>query len=162
TAPTPGPQPEAIPDLPPIAVHDETRQCRRGDEATIEEIREQHRGVTGRVTSAQVVACPAAYDHLTVVFAGEVVGDLLRRRGGAWAQVNDDAYALEVGPLVGHRELDGFNSGLAVWFPDGLHEFIDEVGRPGVRGEVVLIEGTIRQSDPADGGGITLRAESVE
>lgn len=156
-----GPQLEPVGDLPPVAVPD-VRTCTRSDETTIEEIRDQHRDTPGRITSTQVYACPQAFDHQQVQYAGEVVGELLDRRGGAWAHVNDDRYALEVGPLVGHRELDGFNSGLAVWLPDGLHETIDGVGRPGRRGDVLLIEGAILQADPHDGGGITLRAERVE
>jgi hypothetical protein len=161
-APLPGPQPDPVPDLPPLAVHDDARPCTRDDEATVQEIRDEHRAADGRVASDQIYACPPAFDQLGVVYAGEVIGEVLRRRGGAWAQVNDDAYALEVGPLVGHRELDGFNTGMSVWLPDGLHEQIGDVGRPGQRGDVILIHGTIRQADPHDGGGITIRASELE
>jgi hypothetical protein len=147
--------------LPPLAV-DGVEDCvrRRGDTETAE-IREDFvRG--GRVSSPQVFACPSAFDELEVTYVGEVVGELIPRRGGAWAQVNDDAYALEVGPLVGHRERAGFNTGMSVWLPDGLHEEIEAAGRPGRRGDVILVRGTLLRTDPDDGGGTTVRAEEME
>lgn len=116
----------------------------------------------GRVSSEQLVACPRAYDGMEVTYAGEAVGEVLERDGGAFVQVNDDAYALEVGPVIGHRELSGFNSGIAVWLPDGLHERIETVGRPAQRGDVLLLTGTVFRADPDDGGGLTLRATELE
>lgn len=150
-----------VEDLPPLSL-EEGRSCtRRTDDTTADEVRAQF--LPGaRITSTQVFRCPAAYDGREVSYAGEVVGEVLPRTGGAWAQVNDDAYALRVGPLVGHRELDGFNSGLSVWLPDGLHEQIEHAGRPGRRGDVILIRGTLLRTDPDDGAGLTIRAEEVE
>lgn len=146
--------------LPPLALEDQPSCIRRADDTVVREIRDSFdRG--GRVQSSQVFRCPAAFEDMPVTFAGEVVGELLPRAGGAWAQINDDAYALEVGPLVGHRELHGFNSGLAVWLPDGLHERVDTVGRPARRGDVVLVRGTIHRTDSEDGGGLTLRADDL-
>ena len=147
--------------VPPLASVDERPCTRQIQEGIAEELRDGFPRA-GRISSTQVILCPRGYDGLTVTFVGEVVGDVLPRPGGAWAQVNDDAYALEVGPLVGHRELDGFNTGLAVWLPDGLHEQIEAPGRPGRRGDVILVRGTLFQADPDDGGGLTIRAEELE
>lgn len=154
-----------VEDLPPLAI-DEDRECvRLTDDAhadpVVEGLRRQlSRG--DRVGSTQVTSCPAAFDGLEVTYVGEVVGELLPRRGGAWAQVNDDAYALEVGPVVGDRHHAGFNTGLAVWLPDGLHQRIDELGRPGQRGDVILVRGTLYRTDPDAGGGLTIRADEME
>jgi len=115
----------------------------------------------GYVMSYQLLDCPRAFDGLTVTFIGEVVGELIQRRGGVWAQVNDDPYALIYGPLVGHSAHVGFNSGIAVWLPDGLHEQITMVGRPATRGDVLTIVGTFYRADPNDGGGISIRADAV-
>ncbi len=146
----------------PGPVLDEAVTCTRADDREgLVELQEQF-DPEGRITSEAVYACPRLFDGLDVRYVGEVVGDVLRREGGAWVLVNDDAYALEVGPLGAHRELAGFNSGLAVWLPDRLHEHIAETGRFGRRGDVVLIEGVLLRADPADGGGITLRATSLE
>lgn len=115
----------------------------------------------GRVTSSMVTGCPAAFDGHRVRYAGEIVGDLLGREGGAWALVNDDDYALRSGPLPTHAEHHGSNSGLSVWLPADLLAEVSGVGRPGRRGDVVLLEGVIRRSDPADGGGLSLRADRL-
>jgi hypothetical protein len=147
--------------VPPLALEDTQTCTRQADDGTIDAIRREL-PVGGRVSSGQVVACPLAFDGAFVLFAGEVVGELLPRDGGAWAQVNDDAYALEVGPVLGHREHAGFNSGLAVWLPDAVAEQITTVGRPGVRGDVVLLAGQIHRADPDDGGGLTLRAARMQ
>lgn len=137
------------------------RTCLRGvEDLGIEDIRAELRPGE-RISSDQIFACPQAFDGLDIVFAGEAIGDVLPRRGGAWVQVNDDAYALEVGPLGRHDDRRGPNSGLSVWLPDGLHEQLSGLGGPERRGDVVLLTGTLRRADPEDGGGTTLRAEEL-
>lgn len=147
-------------DVPPPALDDVPRCIGENDSALATTIGNQFPD-TGRVTSYQLLDCPRAFDQRTVTFTGEVVGELITRRGGVWAQVNDDPYALIYGPLVGHSAHVGFNSGVAVWFPDGTHESIATVGRPATRGDVVQIVGTFLRADPNDGGGLSIRAESV-
>lgn len=154
----------AIPllDALPDPLLDEPLRCSRTDErAGIAEFRAQVRP-EGRLTSAIVYACPRLLDGRDVTYIGEVVGDVLRRPGGAWVLVNDDAYALEVGPLGPHRDRRGFNSGLAVWLPDGQHEQLGAPGRHGLRGDIVRIEGVLHRADTHDGGGITIRAVELE
>lgn len=164
----------AVADVPPLALDDEP-SCRRFAEdtaidearariqsaAAIAEIRE---GVPpgGRISSTQVYLCPSGYDGFEVTYVGEVVGEVLHRDGGAWVQVNDDDYALTTGPLIGHRERAGFNTGLSVWLEGDLADRIEQPGRAAVRGDVVLLRGTILRADPDDGGGITLRAHTME
>ena len=150
----------AVPGV-PVPLTDAPVRCTRADEsARIEELRtELVEG--GRLTTAIATACPRLLDGRTVTYVGEVVGDVLRRDGGAWVQLNDDDYALEIGPLGAHRERRGFSSGLAVWLPDGLHESLGPPGRHGRRGAVVLVEGVLLRADPADGGGMSIRAEEL-
>ena len=149
-----------IEGLPPLA-SEEVRDCFRGDQATIGEIRSSLT-IEGRVSSAQVYACPSAYDGALVTYVGEVIGEVIERDGGAWVQVNDDDYALETGPIHGHRTLRGANVGLSVWLPDGLHDEVEVAGRSGRRGEVISVIATVQRADPTDGGGLTLRAETIE
>jgi hypothetical protein len=112
----------------------------------------------GRVTSSEVIECPGAFDGHVVVYIGEVIGDVLRRDGGAWVLVNDDAYALEVGPLDSHGGFNGYNSGLSVWLEGDLADLIEHPGGPQWRGDVLRLRGVVHRADPADGGGLTLRA----
>jgi len=150
----------AVVDLPELVL-DAPIPCTRAIErAQIDGLARELRS-DGRITSEMVFACPRLFDRRAVVFVGEIVGDVLARDGGAWAQVNDDAYALEVGPFGAHRERRGASTGLAVWLPDGLHEPLSAPGRHGRRGDVVQISGVLRRVDPADGGGITIRATEL-
>lgn len=110
----------------------------------------------GRITSTSVVECPDAFDGQPVTYVGELVGDVLTRDGGAWALVNDDAYALEVGPLQGHSQYRGSNTGLSVWLPAPVPDV--EPGGPDRRGTLLRIHGIVLRADPDDGGGLTLRA----
>lgn len=147
-------------DLADEAPADEFASCERtlpGDNATDPEA-ETPPGPVGRVSSTEVLQCPRRFDGRLVTFVGEAVGDVLRRDGGAWVQLNDDAYGLEKGPLPGHREFAGTNSGLAVWLPDDLVDLVQRPGRRGVRGDVLQVEGFLRRVDPDDGGGLTIRA----
>lgn len=118
-------------------------------------------GPIGRITSTAVTECPDRFDGRQVTFIGEVVGDVLRRDGGAWLLMNDDAYGLEAGPLPSHQDFAGGNTGLAVWLPDRFLGLIQDAGGPGVRGTVLSVEGTVHRADPADGGGLTLRAHDA-
>jgi hypothetical protein len=151
----------AVPSEPsPEQVRD--RSCRRGhDPALISELRSAL-PPDAIVASTDVVACPTAYDGRRVRYRGEVVGDVLRRDAGAWVLVNDDAYALEVGPLPAHREHRGTNTGLTVWVPEHLLDAIGGTGRPGRRGDLVEVAGRIVRTDPSDGGGLTLRATNLQ
>lgn len=118
--------------------------------------------IAGRATSGAVLTCPFAFDGLQVLYVGEVVGDVLARDGGSWVLMNDDSYALGEGPLTAGGTPRGTNSGLSVWLPDPHDELADEPGRPGMRGDVLVVTGTVMRADPADGGGLTIRAQDVE
>lgn len=150
----------SVMDLPPPLVDVPVRCTRTDDRGRLDELRGELRE-DGRLTSALATACPRLLDSRRVVYIGEVVGDVLRRPGGAWVQLNDDAYALEIGPLGAHRERRGFSTGLAVWLPDGSHEDLGPPGRHGRRGAIVRVEGVFLRADPADGGGMSVRAESA-
>ncbi|MDX1509819.1 MAG: hypothetical protein R3249_00585 [Nitriliruptorales bacterium] len=115
----------------------------------------------GRVSSTAVVECPDLFDQQSVVYVGEVVGDILRRDGGAWVLVNDDDYALEVGPAGSSAELRGANSGLSVWLPGDMADELGRPGGPGWRGDVIQLSGIIHRVDELDGGGLTLRASTM-
>lgn len=112
----------------------------------------------GRITSSRVLECPDAFDGQVVTYIGEVIGDVLHRGDGAWVLMNDDAYALEVGPLASHGEFRGYNSGLSVWLDGDLAQLVEQPGGPDWRGDVLQVQGVVHRTDPRDGGGLTLRA----
>lgn len=154
--------PDLAVGVPAPAAESEARTCARdADPQAIADVRAAL-GDRPVVSSVMVQACPAAYDGVTVRYAGEVVGDLLMRDGGAWVLVNDDDYAVQVGPLPAHGEHVGTNTGLTVWLPTEHQSAVSGLGRPNRRGDVLAIEGRIERADPRDGGGLTLRATDVE
>jgi hypothetical protein len=115
----------------------------------------------GRVTSSRVLECPDAFDGHAVTYIGEVIGDVLHRSDGAWVLMNDDAYALEVGPLASHGEFRGTNSGLSVWLDGDLADLVEQPGGPDWRGDVLEVEAILHRTDRHDGGGLTLRANEA-
>lgn len=122
----------------------------------------------GLVRSSEVMSCPDVFDPgdtggPPVRYVGEVVGDVLERGDGAWVLMNDDGYGLETGPLPAHDRYQGTNTGLSVWLPRRAVDPSQVTpGRPDRRGDVLLISGSIHRTDPADGGGLTLRAVTAE
>jgi hypothetical protein len=111
-----------------------------------------------RVSSNDLYDCPHSYDGNTVTFEGEVIGAVLDRRDGAWLQLNDDAYAGDLGPLPAHRELRGANSGVGVHLPTELAERIQWAGSHRARGDVLTVTGVYHQSDPVSGEVAVIRA----
>lgn len=114
-----------------------------------------------RVSSDAVHACPEAFDQHRVTYVGEAIGHLLPREGGAWVLVNDDGYALGPGPLPAHRDHAGTNTGMTVWLPDPLATQVSGLGGAGRRGDVIEVVGVVHRTDPANGGGLTLRAAEL-
>ena len=151
----------AIEDLPPVTFDPEP-SCTRDRRLDLDDERRTEVVPGGRVSVAGLIACPQAFDRASVTYVGEVVGHVLERDGGAWVQINDDAYALQHGPLPAHDVTAGLNSGVAVWLPTELTERLTGLGGPERRGDVVLVTGVVHRTDPADGGGMTIRASELE
>ncbi|MBW3601911.1 MAG: hypothetical protein KY434_04320 [Actinobacteria bacterium] len=111
------------------------------------------------VTSSELFDCPGRHDGRRVRYRGEVVGAVLEREGGAWVQLNDDAYAGELGPLPAHRDYRGGNAGIGVWLPAELAGRIHHVGGPRFRGDVLDVVGRFHRVDAATGEVVIVRAE---
>lgn len=114
------------------------------------------------VTSEALYACPSRFDGQAVVYEGEVVRAVLHRGDRAWVQLNDDLYALDLGPLPRHRTTAGGNSGVAVSISAADAARIAFVGSSRARGDRLLVQGTFLRADPADAGGPTIQAHTVE
>lgn len=101
------------------------------------------------VTADELLNCPESFDRRTVRYRGEVIGGLMERAGGVWAQLNDDAYARALGPLPAHREYRGANVGIGVLLPPDVAAEIGMVGGPQTRGDLVEVVGVFRRVEPA-------------
>lgn len=114
-----------------------------------------------RVSSNNLFDCPEAYDDRTVVYRGEVVGALLQRDIGVWAQLNDDVYADVVGPLPAHRDYRGGNAGVGVLLPPAAIDQVSFIGGPQTRGDVLEVRGTFHRVDET-GEVAVIRADSAQ
>lgn len=127
------------------------------DELTCQEPREgqqraEPRDDGGRaiqVSSNDLYDCPQIYDGRRVRYRGEVVGALMRRSGGVWTQLNDDAYAEGLGPLPAHRDYRGGNAGVGVLLRSESSALVEFVGGPNTRGDILAIEGVFHRVDPS-------------
>lgn len=110
------------------------------------------------VSADDLVECPDTFDGATVRYTGEAVRAVLHRGPRAWAHLNDDRYALELGPLYEHRTTVGGNSGVAVSIPAVVADTITDVGDARHRGAVLTVVGEFRRANPDDGGGPGIHA----
>lgn len=111
-----------------------------------------------QVSSNRLYDCPQAYDGQRVVYQGEVVGALLPRDEGVWAQLNDDVYAELLGPLPAHRDYRGGNAGVGVLLPPEVAAMVSFIGGPQTRGDVLEVHGTFHRVD-ATGEVAVIRAD---
>jgi len=116
----------------------------------------------GVVASVELLACPDVYDGVEVVIEGEVVGGVLQRDGGAWLQLNDDAYATALGPLPASGVRAGANAAIAVFAPESVISRIASVGGAHAVGDRLRVAGTYLRADSDDAGAPALRATSAE
>jgi hypothetical protein len=115
-----------------------------------------------RVDSNVLYDCPGTFDESLIRYRGEVVGDVLRRRDGAWVQLNDDIYAGDAGPLPAHRDFRGGNAGVGVFIPHDLAEQISFVGGPRFHGDVLEVVGVFHRVDPEADEVAIIRARQGE
>ena len=95
------------------------------------------------VNSNDLIDHAKDYDQKTVVFEGEVVGDILMRQDHAWLAVSDG------------------NNTIGVWVTAQQAEQISFVGKYGVRGDTVRIEGVFHRACAEHGGDLDIHADSV-
>lgn len=111
-------------------------------------------------SSSELVESPAEFDGDTIIFTGEVIGEMMTRGDMAWLHLNDDAYRdrnVEEGAPLG-----GYNSGMAVWIPLESTKGELTFGDHEHEGDVVRISGTFNAACPEHGGDMDIHASSLE
>lgn len=98
------------------------------------------------VPSAELINNAKRYDGKTVIYTGEVIGEVMERSGGmyAWANVNDGVNA--IGIWLG-KELTGIKNG--------------NIGSYKSRGDIIEIEGVFHRSCIEHGGDLDIHAVSL-
>jgi len=95
------------------------------------------------VTSTDLIENASALDGDTVVYSGEVVGDILSRGDYAWINVSD-----------------GANS-IGIYIPKSQAEKIEHVGRYRVVGDTVSLTGTFHRACAEHGGDMDIHADFI-
>ena len=95
------------------------------------------------VNSNDLIDHAKDYDQKTVVFEGEVVGDILLRKDHAWLAVSD-----------------GSNT-IGIWVTAEQAKQISFAGKYGVRGDTVRITGVFHRACAEHGGDLDIHADSV-
>ncbi|MPZ73454.1 MAG: hypothetical protein GEU74_09515 [Nitriliruptorales bacterium] len=112
------------------------------------------------VSSSELIECPKLFDGEQVRYEGEAVGVVLLRPTHSWVHVNDDPYAVRIGPVSEHRTVAGGNSGMAVSMPRETAAAVTP-GAFRTAGTGLSIVGTFLRADPDDGGAPSIRATGV-
>ncbi len=95
------------------------------------------------VSSAELINKSRDYDGKTVVYQGEVIGDVMARGGFAWINLNDASNAI------------------GVWIKKDLTRKIAYTGAYKTSGDVVEVTGVFHRSCLAHGGDLDIHAQSL-
>jgi hypothetical protein len=111
-------------------------------------------------SSAKLVEEPKKYDGDTIDFAGEVIGESMKRGDYAWLHMNDDAYYVK--NVEEGAQLGGYNSGMAIWLPAKLAEEITYFGDYKHEGDIIEVTGTFNAACGEHGGDMDIHATSLK
>lgn len=109
------------------------------------------------VDSATLVEAADKYDGRAITFKGEVIGDVMTRRGGAWININDDPYSRQ----GRNFRLAGYNSGQSAFVPKSDARLIKITGSYTWRGDIVEVKGIFRKASSQHGGDMMIEGRSV-
>ncbi len=112
-----------------------------------------------RVSSEELIENSDYYDRRTVVYTGEVVGDVLERGEYCWITVNDDYYGQK--PVREYQELKGGNTGMGVYCRSDMLENATMVGSYHTAGDLIKVTGVFYKASPEHGGDTMIEAEEI-
>jgi len=95
------------------------------------------------ISSAELIQNAKVYDGRTIVYTGEVIGDIMARGDFAWVNINDGKNAI------------------GVWMNKGLAANIIYTGSYRFKGDSVEIIGVFHRACPDHGGDLDIHAQGV-
>ncbi len=111
-------------------------------------------------SSAELIESPKEFDGAEVEFAGEVIGEAMKRGDMVWLHINDDAYYVK--NVEEGAQLGGYNSGMAVWISSGMVEDIAYFGDYKHEGDIVAATGVFNAACAQHGGDMDIHATALE
>jgi hypothetical protein len=95
------------------------------------------------VSSTELIENGGQYDGREALYQGEVIGEIMQRKDGAWVNIND-----------------GENS-IGVWMPSELATTIKYKGSYKTQGDIIQIEGIFNRVCTQHGGDLDIHAISL-
>ena len=95
------------------------------------------------ISSTELIQNPQWYDTKEVVYEGEVIGEVMRRKDGVWVNIND-----------------GENS-IGVWMSSELASVIQYMGSYKAKGDILQVRGIFYYSCTQHGGDLDIHATSL-
>jgi hypothetical protein len=95
------------------------------------------------VSSTELINSAKLYDGKTIVYTGEIIGDIMARGDYAWVNVNDGKNAI------------------GVWINKNLIKDIHYMGSYKFKGDVVEVSGIFHRACLQHGGDLDLHAQSL-
>ena len=95
------------------------------------------------VSSTELINSAKQYDGKTVVYAGEIIGDIMARGDYAWINVNDGKNAI------------------GIWVGKDLVKEITYTGSYKFKGDVVEVNGVFHRACIQHGGDLDIHAQSL-
>ena len=95
------------------------------------------------ISSAELIQNAKVYDGRTIVYTGEVIGDIMARGDFAWVNINDGKNAI------------------GVWMNKGLAANIIYTGSYRFKGDLIEIIGVFHRACPDHGGDLDIHAQGV-
>lgn len=95
-------------------------------------------------TVPALIGNPEFFDGCSVIVKGELIGDIIEGRNGFWINLLESEKAI------------------GVWLPDVEREKIKFLGRYGIQGDIVEIEGTFHKNCIQHKGDMDIHAISIK
>lgn len=95
------------------------------------------------VSSNELIKNAKQYDGQSIVYSGEVIGDVMARGNYAWVNINDG------------------DNALGVWMDISLAKEIKFTGNYQARGDVLEIAGIFHRACPQHGGDLDIHVQSL-
>ncbi|MFC1657787.1 hypothetical protein ACFL1D_00175 [Candidatus Omnitrophota bacterium] len=92
------------------------------------------------VSGEKLIEHSKDYDAKEIIYEGEVVGEVMMRRGGAWASINDG------------------ETSMSVWMPLELAETIQYSGDYKTKGDILQVRGIFNRVCAEHGGDLDIHA----
>ena len=96
------------------------------------------------IASTQLIENAKDFDNKSVIFQGEVIGDVMKRGDFAWVNINDGTNAL------------------GIWMPKDFTKDIVYTGSYKAKGDILEVEGVFHRACPQHGGDLDIHAQVVK